>query len=424
MRKIILSAITFLYMASGASAGGFNLDSVSISDLKGSDNSAIAAVPVPGQPAAYESLAGITKSPNMAPALDMSLKLPYAELNKRMVGICDDIKVIDQTKPVLFRQGDHIVFTNVTINFHGIDVEPTVQILPSFEANNRLAIRFPKVDADVSFGPKGMGSINKDDLMATIADSLTASMLESMDAAFTANRVQMRAKHVLSFTYDKASWTLRASITPDFVAPLLPGLISNVSLTAFSFDDKGFTLSVKSGSGASISQMPGFNLALSDGLLTNFMRKYCEGSDFDLAPQGHDGGIKFRADGRIEVALKAHMRDMTFQPNVYAVIELTPALTAPNTIVIRFEKVRVDQAYGIGIPGFISNMLQGTALSGVVSGIMTSPDLANVMSARKLDDKTVELKLKNSAFLPSFAKGVIINKMKTGQGLMYLGFEF
>ena len=63
MRKIILSAITFLYMASGAYAGGFSLDSVSISDLKGSDNSAVAAIPVPDQPVAYESLAGVTKSP-------------------------------------------------------------------------------------------------------------------------------------------------------------------------------------------------------------------------------------------------------------------------------------------------------------------------------------------------------------------------
>ncbi|MCX5784398.1 MAG: hypothetical protein NTX59_01785 [Elusimicrobia bacterium] len=422
MKKTILSAAMFLCMASGGFAGGFNLNSVSISDLKGSDNGTIAAVPVPA-----ESLAAMTKAPNLAPALDMSIKLPFSELNKRMVGLCDDMQVLDQAKPVLFRQGDHIVFTNVTVDYHGVDIEPTVLIKPSFDGNNRLAIRLTKVDADIAFGPntgKGMNNINKDDLMASIAGSLTASMLESMDESFAANKVPLKAKNMLSFTYDKASWTLRAAVTPDFVAPLLPGLISNVSLTAFSFDDKGFILSVKSGSGASISQMPGYNLALSDGLLTNFLRKYAEGSDYDLAPQGHDGGVKFRADGRVEVALKAYMRDMTFKPNVYAVIELTPVLIAPNTIVIRFEKVTVDQAYGIGIPGFINNMLQGKAITGIVSGIMTSQDLTRTMSARKLDDNTVELKLKNSAFLPSFARGVIIKNMKIGQGLMYLGFEF
>ena len=269
-----------------------------------------------------------------------------------------------------------------------------------------------------------MTNINKNDLMASIADSLTDSMLESMDASFAANKVQLKAKDILSFTYDKVTWTLRAAITPDFVAPLLPGLISNVSLTAFGFDDKGFTLSVKSGSGAAIAKLPGYNLALSDGLFTNFLRKYAQDSDYDLAPQGHDGGIKFRADGRVEVALKVYMRDMILKPNVYAVIELTPVLTAPNTIVIRVEKMTVDQAYGIGIPDFLNNMLQGKLIAGIVNGIATNKDLVKALSARKLDEKTIELKLSNSTFLPSFARGVITKKIKIERGLMYLGFEF
>ncbi len=419
MKKTILAVMTLLCTASGVFAGGFTLEAVSVSDLRGSDNPALAAVPVPAGP-----FAALNKSPNLAPAMDLSVKLPYAELNKRIAGLCDDMKVIDPAMPVLSRQGDHMVFTNVTVNFHGIDVEPTVQMKPSFEGNNRLAIRFLKVDADVAFGPKGLGGINKDDLMATIAGSLTASMLESMDEAFVANKVKLKAKNTLSFTYDKASWTLRALITPDFVAPLLPGLTGGVSLSAFSFDDKGFILGVKSGSGASLDRSPGSNLAISDGMITNFLGKYLEGGDYDLAPAGHDNGVKFRADGRIEVGLKAYMRDMTLKPNVYATIELTPTLTAPNTIVIRIEKVKVDQAYGISIPGFISNKLQKMAISGIVSGIMTNRDLAQAMSARKLDDRTVELKLKNRAFLPSFANGVTVKSMKIEQGLMYLGFQF
>ena len=139
MKKIILSAIMFLYTASVGFAGGFNLDSVSIADLKDSGSVAIAAVPVPA-----EAIAELTKAPNLAPALDMSIKLPFSELNKRMVGLCDDMKVLDQARPVLFRQGDHIVFTNVTVNYHGIDVEPTVLIKPAFDGKNRLAIRFTK----------------------------------------------------------------------------------------------------------------------------------------------------------------------------------------------------------------------------------------------------------------------------------------
>ncbi len=419
MKKNMLAILTLLCTASGVFAGGFTLDAVSLSDLRGSDNPALAAIPVPAGP-----FASMNKSPNLAPALDLSVKLPYAELNKRIVGLCDDMEVIDPARPVLFRQGDHIVFTNVTVDFHGIDVEPTVQLKPSFEGENRLAIRFPKVDAEVSFGPKGLDGVNKDDLMATIAGSLTASMLESMDEAFAANKVKLKARNTLSFTYDKASWTLRARISTDFVAPLLPGLTGGVSLSSFSFDDKGFTLGVKSGTGASLDKSPGSSLAISDGMITNFLKKYLEGGDYDLAPAGHDSGVKFRADGRIEVGLKAYMRDMTLKPNVYATIELTPTLTAANTIVIRIDNVKVDQAYGISIPGFISRKLQNMAISGIVTGIMTNRDLIQAMSARKLDDRTVELKLKNKAFLPSFANGVIVKSMKIEQGLMYLGFQY
>ncbi|MCX5784140.1 MAG: hypothetical protein NTX59_00470 [Elusimicrobia bacterium] len=442
MKKTILSAITFLCMASGGFAGGFNLDSVSIADLKDSDNVSIAVIPAPAEP-----VASIPKDLKTALALDldMSVKIPFSELNKRMVGLAAIMKVLDQSKPVLFRQGDHIVFTNVTVDYKGMDIEPTILIKPSFEGENRLAIRFTKADADVALGPKGMESlsksgliagmsvppfsriqqVNKDDLIAAIADGLTASMIESMDGSFAANKVRLRAKDVLSFTYDKASWTLRAAIKPDFVAPLLPGLVSNVSLTAFSFDDTGFTLGVKAGSGAAIDRLPGYNLALSDGLLTNFLRKCAEGGDYDLAPQDYDGGVRFRADGRVEVAFKNSMRNSTYvKLDVYATIEFTPILTAPNTIAIRFEKVTVDKAYGFGIPGKLNDILQSKVIAMMVNNVMANKDLAQTMAIRKVDGNTVELKLKNSAFLPSFGKGVVINKMKIERGLMYLGFEF
>ena len=281
MKKIILPVMIFLCLSSGGFAGGFGLESISVSDLKGSAGAVLPAMPVPDKPFAV-----MPKGSGLELALDMSVKIPFSEINKRMVGFAEMMKVIDQSKPVLSRRGENIVFTNVTISYKGLDAEPVILLKPFFEGNNRLAIRFPKVDADVVFGPKGLNTINKDDLVAAIADSLTASMLEAMDEAFAANNVQLKAKDVLSFTYDKASWTLRAAISPDFVAPLLPGLISNVNLTAFSFDDKGFTLAVRSGPGAAMGRMAGYNLALSDGLVTNCLRNCAEGGDYDLKPKG------------------------------------------------------------------------------------------------------------------------------------------
>jgi hypothetical protein len=426
MKKIIFAAIAAAALNTAALAGDFDLTSLGVSDLKpAGSQETIQAVPVSVQGA----LSGMTKSPNLpTPALDMSIKLSFRDINKRVATISDDMKVIDPSAPIISRQGDHLIFTNVTVKYKGIDCEPTILLQPVFEANNRLGIRFLKVDVDIAFGPPkekgfGMDKLNKDDVMAFLAETLTGSMMESIDEAFKGNKVSLRAKDILSFTYDKAAWNLRAAVTPGFVAPLLPGLISNVSLTSFTFDDTGFALSVRSGSAAAIAQLPGYNLAMSDGLLDNFIGQFAKGSDYEAHPKGKEGGLKFRADGRLELAGKFYARDVTLKPNVYFKATILPALTAPNTITIRVERVDVEKAYGIGIPGFINNWIQGKVIGSVVQTLLTNQDLAKVMTARKLDDKTVELKLKNSAFLPSFAAGAVIKNMKIGNGLMYLGFQ-
>jgi hypothetical protein len=419
MKKAILSAIVLICVSAAGFAGNFNLNTISVSDLKGSGNDGVAVIPAP-----FAAVSGLTKAPNLAPGMDMSVKLPFKDLNKRMNGLCDEMKVIDPAAPVLSRQGDHIVFTNVTVNYHGIMIEPTVLMQPQFEADNRLVMKFLRADMDIAFGPKSMNAINKDELTASVIDSLASSITKSMDEAFAANKVALRAKDVLFFTYNKASWTLRAAVTPNFVAPLMPGLLENLTLTSFAFDDAGFTMSVKSGSAAAIKQLPGYNLALSDGLLTRFIRKFAEGSTFDLAPAGHDGGIKFRADGRVEIAGKTVASTAPLKPTVYFTAEVSAALTGPNTLTLTFVKMTVDKAYGIPLPGFVGGWLQGTAISSTMTTITTDPDLAKVMTARKLNDNTVEVTLKPCAFMPSFAKGVTVKNMKIGQGLMYLGFEF
>ncbi|HAH30825.1 MAG TPA: hypothetical protein DCL44_00765 [Elusimicrobia bacterium] len=418
--KRILIAIAATGLAASVFAEDFTLNTLNISDLKASQET-LQAAPL----SIEDAVLGITKTPSQpAPALDMTIKLPFKDINKRIGGLCDDMKVLDPKAPVLFRQGDHLVFTNVNVNYHGIDYEPTVHLKPVFEKNNLLGIKFLKVDIDMAFGPgKSIGNnLNKNDIMAFLSNSLTASITESIDEAFKANNVSVRSQSILSFTYDKSAWNLHAAISPGFVAPLLPGLINNVSLTSFSFDSTGFALSVKSGSASAIAQLPGYNLALSDGLLTNFVRQY-SGQDFNLMPEGHAGGIKFRADGRMEVSGKVKAVTMALKPNIYFTIEMTPVLSAPNTILLRIEKVKVDKAYNISIPGFINNWLQGRIIDSVVTTLTTDKELAKAASARKIDERTVELKLNSSTFLPSFAKGTVIRNLKIGNGLIYLAFE-
>jgi len=83
----------------------------------------------------------------------------------------------------------------------------------------------------------------------------------------------------------------------------------------------------------------------------------------------------------------------------------------------------VDKAYGIGIPGFINNWIQGKVIRSITETLVSNPALAKVMTASKIDDKTVRIVLKNSAFMPSFAKGSVIQRLKITNGLLYLGFD-
>ena len=418
MKKLIIAVIAALGMKTAVYAADFNLNNLNMADLRASQNeAALMNIPTP------EEIAGIEKSPNIpTSALDMTIKLPFAVLSKRIATMpLVTITPLDASAPILFKEGDHISLSNINVKYNDIDVQPTIRIRPSFEGNNKLALKVVGLDADVSFGPKAV--LDKDGLMEMVMTQLTTGMLSAMDTALAGNKVALRARDILTFSYDRKSWTLRANIVPKFVAPLLPGLIPDLNLTGFTFDNEGFALSVNAGSAVSIARLPGYNLAMSDGLITNFLMQFTAGSNFNLKPGGsYDGGVKFRADGRMEVAGKVYLPDMTFKPNVYFTAIMQPIVTRDNTIWLRVERVNVEKAYGIGVPGFLNNWLQGTIISNVVKTVMTNEALLKVMSAKKLDDKTVELTLKTSAFLPSFANGATIKYMKFGDGLMYLGF--
>ena len=139
---------------------------------------------------------------------------------------------INAAAPILFRQGDHIAFSNVAVDYNGIEVEPTILIKPFFEGENKLAIKVMKVEAGIAFGPKAAlgAQLDKDGLMEMVMTNLSNGMLEAMDKAFAKNKVAMKAKDVLNFSYDRKSWTLRAAVTPGFVARSARP-IDNISLS-------------------------------------------------------------------------------------------------------------------------------------------------------------------------------------------------
>lgn len=422
MKKLFLSIITAANLVTAGFASGFTLDSINASDIRSSQDT-LQAVPV----AAPAEMVGMSKSPNMpSPFLDLTIKLPFKALSSRITEIPEiKMEAIDEASPILFKQADNIAFSNVKVDYNGIEVEPTVIIRPAFEGENRLSIKVVRLEADIAFGPKAAfgAQLDKDGLMEMVMNNLTTGMIKAMDTALATNRTGLKAEDILRFDYNRSSWKLTAAVDPRFVAPLMPGLIENITLRNFSFDSEGFALSVKSGSAAGIAERPGFNLAISDGMLDNFISKFTKKGDFEFHPKGHKGGLKFRADGRMEISGKIYARDVFLKPNVYFTAVMLPQQAGPNTLKVKVERVDVDQAYGIGLPGFINNWLQGKIISSVIETITTNPEIAKVVTARKLDDKTVQLTLKNSAFLPSFAKGVVTRDLKVSNGLLYLAFD-
>ncbi len=413
-RNILAGTLAFS-SAAPAFAGGPALETVSLENLE----SLTEGLAVP------KARLDADRAPNQpAPVLDLSLKLPFRTLTALIVDLKDaQITALDPSLPVLQKAGENVAFRNVLINYNGIEAEPNILLKPVFEGPNRLSIKVARVAMDISFGPKAMGmtEIDKNAVMEMVMTKVTEGVTSAMDAAFVKNKVPLKARDVLTFQYDRLAWKLTASVAPRFVAPLLPGLIPSINLTSFSFDENGFALGAHSGVGA--AQLRDHNLMISDGLVTNFIARHSKEGDFELLPKGHDGGVKFRADGRLELAGKFYARDVFLKPNVYFTARVVPYLTAPNTLRIHFERIDIDQAYGIGLPGFISSWLQNKLVGGIIEALTTNPELAKVMKARKIDDKTVEIKLADSAFLPSFAKGAVIKKLTLGNGLLYLAFE-
>ncbi|MDQ7774095.1 MAG: hypothetical protein RDU13_11315 [Elusimicrobiales bacterium] len=414
-RNILAASFAFgAASAVPAFAGGPALETVSLQNLEGLTE----GVELP------QALLDADRAPvQPSKILDLSVKIPFKALTALIVDLKDaQISALDPSLPVLQKAGGNVAFRNVLINYNGIEAEPNILLKPVFEGPNRISIKVEKVTMDVSFGPKAMGmtELDKNAVMEMIMTKVSEGVTGAMDAAFAKNKVALRAADVLRFSYDRLAWKLTASVDPKFVAPLLPGLIDNINLSAFSFDEEGFALGAHSGVGA--AQLPGFNLALSDGLVDNFVGRHANG-DFQLHPQGYDGGVRFRADSRLEVGGKIYARDVFLKPNVYFKAIMLPRQVGPNTINVTIERVDVDKAYGIGLPGFINNWLQGKIISSVIETVTTNPELRKVVKASKINDNTVQIKLENTAFLPSFAKGVVTRDLRIGAGMMYLAFE-
>lgn len=422
--KIAAALVFALATTAGAAGDDFTLNSATLSTVK-SKAPAVAA----RKPAATAAKSAAPVRTAQASALDLSIRLSFATLNERLAALMSSpVRVIDRAQPVLSPAGDTILLRNLLVDVGGISVQPTVRVKPSFIADNHLALKITKVDVELSMSPdKAAGAqpiLDKNEIMALVMSQLTATMQDSIDAAFVQNKVPLKAKDVLSFSYEKATWTQHVLISPAFISPLMPKLISSLNLTSFMFDKDGLTLSVRAGSKAqnATNSIPGCNLAINDALVNAFVKQFAGSSDFDLAPEGHAGGVGFLANGRMTISGKVRLSAMPLEPSAYFTAVMLPTLTGPNTITVHLESIDVEAVGALPVPGVFNRLLQDTMITSSVETITTNQDLARYMTAQKVDNSTVEMKLKPDTFLPSFASGITIRNMKIGEGMMYLSF--
>jgi|GEM_PF-869672 len=359
------------------------------------------------------------------PVARANIRLSYKFLSDSISGV-DLISKADRSAPLFYKQGSNIVFKNAKINYFGIKLEPVITLRPYLEAKNRLAIKCVNIDSHLSMAPTRGGNANSgaDDLMQMLVTNIMSGVNESINKAFSVNKVPLKAEDILAFSYDKDTWVIHIALKPNFIAPMMKGLFTSLSLDSFSFGADGIQLGCSAGQSSALNNMPEYTLAVTDRLVDDFTLQLTKGSDFTLHPDDYYGGLKFSGDGSLQIAGKIYAGDITFKPTVYFTATLLPKLAAPNTVDLSIQEISVDKAFSINIPGFINSWLQKKLASVVIDGLMSNQDLKSIMSAEKLSKSTVRITLKSSAFMPAMLSGAVINKLKIADGAVYIGLNY
>jgi len=258
MKKLLKKIITANMMLAAAlslgrpaSASDFDLSSISASDLRAAEyKAAPVAKPLPPVKAADDMV-----------GMDASVRVPYKAMLKAVVQITatdKTIAVIDPAAPLLVRSGEFLKLKNLRFDVGGIMMEPVVTLKPYFDGADRLAIRIQKVNLHASMSPTPGASgqsvqvgipnnepdtFTQEQMMSDVSDVITKAVLAALDEQIAKEKRPFKAKDVLTFKYDKAAWTLRATLSTKFLKYYLPeDLVGDIHMTGFSFNDKGLVL--------------------------------------------------------------------------------------------------------------------------------------------------------------------------------------
>lgn len=239
MKKFTLNLIALALLAGNAAA--FDLSGVSADEIRAVQ--ADLRAPAASRPQAEDDMIG----------MDINIRIPYKTLKKGVEMVAKSeprLTIIDKNAPVAFKYGEFLRVSNIRVDQGGIIVVPTLTLKPYLEATNKLAIRIQRVQLHASMEPsvKAMptAQVSEEQVMVQVMDVLIQGVNSAVNDFLKKKQIPLKAQDVISMNYNKADWTLRATVSSKIMHQFIPGgLVGDLHLTGFSFSDTGLALKIQ-----------------------------------------------------------------------------------------------------------------------------------------------------------------------------------
>ena len=226
-----------------ASANNFDLNSINADDLYSFDYQNISLA---------EASAPVQKSDTIGGQLN--LRVPFVAVKKAVKTVVQnrkELSLINENLPVISKYGENLQIKNIRLDIGGIIVEPGIIFKPYSEAKNVLSIKIQRIKIRASMQPSkslagaGVQELNQEEIMAKAMEAAIKGIIDALNEKFAAGNINLKAEDMLKFKYDKDAWTLKTRISIKFINQYAPaGLMGDVSLNSFSFDDKAIFIGI------------------------------------------------------------------------------------------------------------------------------------------------------------------------------------
>ena len=234
-----------LFSTQYATASDFNLNSLSAGNIYADEYKSSSDIPMPKvMQNEQDDMIGV----------QLNLRIPFGAIKKAVKGMSEtksELTIMDGNLPVISKYGENLKIKNIRIDIGGIIVEPELVVKPYLEAKNLLALKIQRVKIHASMEPsKSLDNqqFTQEELMEKAMEAAIKGIMKSLNKKLAAGNTNLKAEDMFNFQYDKNAWILRTKINPDFIKQYVPaGLIGDVALTGFTFNDSAILLGIGTG---------------------------------------------------------------------------------------------------------------------------------------------------------------------------------